>query len=267
LQVSGDGRRFWSGQNNASTIELGDPASGKLVANLKHRFPLEGTSFTHDGKLLLMCNTWEHGNTSGVEVRDARSGKILHDWTVPAQWMAMAISPDDRTVALGGGDRLVTFWDLRTGKHKGASLLHPAAVYALTFSPNGRMLVSGTDYIPAARLWDLATHRAIGAPIPHRKQADRLAFHPNGKLLLTCDSSHTSAVIWEMPSPVRGSVEQVKTWVELLAGMEIDDRDMEKLLDGAGLQERRRRLAEFGGSPLATSARPGECVVNSRERK
>jgi hypothetical protein len=58
--------------------------------------------------------------------------------------------------------------------------------------------------------------------------------------------------------PVRGSVEQVKTWVELLAGMEIDDREMEKILDGTRLQERRRRLAHLGGSPLRPSARVGE---------
>jgi WD40 repeat protein len=57
-------------------------------------------------------------------------------------------------VATGGEDGLIHLRDLTTGKELARWKAHDSAVTALTFSPDGKLLVSGADD-GAVRVWDL----------------------------------------------------------------------------------------------------------------
>jgi WD40 repeat protein len=154
--------------------------------------------FSPDGKTLAV------GFSSPVkeEVRD-RPGE-LRLWDVaggkpgvtlqgPAPSIpCTAFSPDGRTLAAGGGDRLVHLWDTKTGRRQVPLPGHPGPITALAFSPDRKTLAAACYREDPKRaeavhgevwLWDLeasqvrATLRA-GCVIT-------LAFSPDGKALAT----------------------------------------------------------------------------------
>src|SRR5262249_865534 len=56
----------------------------------------------------------------------------------------VAISPDGKTIASGGADNTIRFWDVASGKEQ--AMLKNAAVYgvdSVAFSPDGKTLASG----------------------------------------------------------------------------------------------------------------------------
>jgi WD40 repeat protein len=77
-----------------------------------------------------------------------------HEGTV----LAMAVTPDGRTLASGGADRTIHLWELPTGRSLARWEAHDANVTALAFRPDGRTLVSGAAD-GTLKLWDLASLR------------------------------------------------------------------------------------------------------------
>ncbi len=72
--------------------------------------------------------------------------------------LAVAVSPDGRTLVSGGEDRMICLWELPTGRALARWEAHDANVTALTFMPDGRRLVSGSaDSV--LKLWDLPSIR------------------------------------------------------------------------------------------------------------
>jgi WD40 repeat protein len=65
----------------------------------------------------------------------------------------LAISPDGRTLAGGGSDRLVHLWDLYTGKELGVFKGHAGAVLTVAFARDSRTLFSASDDTTAL-VWD-----------------------------------------------------------------------------------------------------------------
>jgi WD40 repeat protein len=70
--------------------------------------------------------------------------------------------------------------------------LHTAQLWALTFSPDGTRLASGSDD-GTARLWDAATGQPIGGPLYHpgRLKVLSAAFRPDGARFLTTSADGT----------------------------------------------------------------------------
>ena len=85
----------------------------------------------------------------------------------------MALSRDGRTLAVGGQDGTVQLWDLSTGQRLGPAIADDPGpsgtnnhfkqgVYALAFSPAGRLIVVADD--ATMRTWDPDTRRELGTP-------------------------------------------------------------------------------------------------------
>ena len=81
--------------------------------------------------------------------------------------MAVAFSPDGKTVLTGSCDRTARLWDAATGKPIGLPCSIRAAVMAVAFSPDGKAVLTGS-YDRTARLWDAATGKPIGPPLASR---------------------------------------------------------------------------------------------------
>lgn len=107
-----------------------------------------------------------------------------------ANGVAVAFSPDGKTLAVGGDGR-VEFRDtvgskLRatfTPREKSGKAV--PGIPSLAFSPDGKLLAAGTSSGVVA-LWDVAKRRQVGLTHGDRfKKIESVAFSPDGKLLAT----------------------------------------------------------------------------------
>jgi tetratricopeptide (TPR) repeat protein len=62
-------------------------------------------------------------------------------------------------------------------------------------------------------------------------------------------SDGRTARIWDAPAPLPGDPPRLAAWIESATGLELDDRDAIRVLDGDAWRDRRRRLEELGGPP------------------
>ncbi|HET8580084.1 MAG TPA: WD40 repeat domain-containing protein, partial [Nitrospiraceae bacterium] len=129
---------------------------------------------------------------------------------------------DGQLLASGGDDGIIFLWDVSTllntsvNTHEpiGQPLTgHSAAVKSLAFSPDGKMLASGSAD-KTVILWDVSTllntsvntHQPIGQPlIRHSGPVNSVAFSPTGQLLASASDDNT-ILLWDVSTLLNTSV-------------------------------------------------------------
>ena len=91
---------------------------------------------------------------------------------------------------------------------------HTGPVYAVVFSPDGRLLATAS-FDGSVRLWDGASRLPLGQPLAgHTETVTAVAFSPDGRLLATA-SADRSVRLWDVASrqplgePLTGHTEEV----------------------------------------------------------
>jgi WD40 repeat protein/serine/threonine protein kinase/tetratricopeptide (TPR) repeat protein len=106
-------------------------------------------------------------------------------------------SPDGTTILTTSGYQKETarLWDATTGRPGGQPIQHQGSVRAAAVSPDGKTVLTASDY-QTARLWDAGTGQPVGSPLRHRGAVDSVAFSPDGKTVLTT-SDYQTARLWD----------------------------------------------------------------------
>jgi WD40 repeat protein/serine/threonine protein kinase len=174
---------FW---DLARGMERGRPLqqSGRLIA----------VGFRRDGRVVLTC-----GHERTASLWDAGSGRVLGTLlpTEPGDIRVAAFSPDGTRFVTAGMDGVVRLWETPP-LPEGEDLAHENWVSALAFSPDGKVLLTGSACLPfplgkgplplgdgEARLWDVRTRQPLSNPLPHEHMVMSVAFNPDGSRFLT----------------------------------------------------------------------------------
>jgi WD40 repeat protein len=203
-----DGRAFATGSRD-HTVKLWDLVTGHPVVTLRDEFgPIISIAVSPDGHTVA-CGS-EGRPVSVWDVPSRRVIAVLRGHVGPVT--ALAFSPDGRFLASGydrdpSGPAQVKLWEAGTWReltrreglaHRLGSPSVVFAVWALAFSPDGRVLAAA-DMEKKVRRWEVTTQRELP---PLEEQAEfptSVTFSPDGTLL--CAGSEQGEVnVWDLTS-------------------------------------------------------------------
>jgi WD40 repeat protein/serine/threonine protein kinase len=293
---SPDGKTVLTGSYDGSAW-LWDATTGRCLAGpWRHPDPVWAVAFRPDGKAVATGSghsVERDGHMVGVgkaRVWDLASGEVIQSAPSHARdVIAVAFTPDGRTLVTASKDTTARFWDAATGAAIGGVIHHDGWVGALALTADGRAVLTGSDDT-TARLWSVPDGSPLTAPLRHTQPVKAVTINPDGRLLLTASEDATvqlwearrgqpageplraaapiqaaavsptgralvtgdrggGLLLWRVPVSLGGDVERLRLWIETAAGRELDDTGALRSLEREAWNERRRRLEQLGGAP------------------
>jgi WD40 repeat protein/class 3 adenylate cyclase/tRNA A-37 threonylcarbamoyl transferase component Bud32 len=115
---------------------------------------------------------------------------------VPVRTWSAGLSPDGRSVALGGEDGSVRILDLKTGKRRTLSGRHEDRVQGLVFSPDGRTLATRSDD-GRVLIWDLRAGNVRETLTGHTGPIPTIVASADGRTLYT-GGLDKRIIVWDL---------------------------------------------------------------------
>ena len=193
LALSPDGRSLVSGSLH-DPIKLWDLESNRELANLSGQAGrIEALAFSTDG--LSLASGSSDGTVAlwdlNLKTAAGRAPCLLkgHSQTVAA----LAFEPDGKTLASGSWDGTVKLWSTRTQREKRTLQPESGRVTALTLSPDGKLLGTGSDTL---KLWQPRTGKEIATLAGHTSVVSAIALTSDSKTLISSSWDGTMR-IWK----------------------------------------------------------------------
>lgn len=203
--------------NIDNTIYVYQVKSGRKTMELKDaQFSYYEPNFSLDGNFIILPGANNQADVFNIKTgkkKTTLSGYLNKDrddglrfqytnWTDSGilKYITMrrsfALSPDGKTMAIGGIDSTALLIDIQTGKVIQEFVGHSKIVLSLDFSFDGKTLATGSgDRL--IKLWDVATGKEIKTLRGHQNLIFDLAFNSNGEELVSA-AWDASLRVWDI---------------------------------------------------------------------
>ncbi|MGH7222810.1 MAG: WD40 repeat domain-containing protein, partial [Gemmataceae bacterium] len=221
------------GRKNPHCLTVWNAATGERLRTVSLGERVCRPAVSADGQTVVL------GGDRQVLVCDLASGRLRALLGGDQECSRLAISPDGRLIAgviapAGERDfegRTIRLWELASGQEVFTLRGHPRRIGPLAFSPNGRLLATGSGgwtYVKSAtsaaemRLWDVFNGREVGRFRGHDADTSVLAFTPDGARLVSGHDDGT-LLVWEAgahatpPAGKVGAEAVTRAWADLAA--------------------------------------------------
>lgn len=176
----------------------GDPLPSRATSRLgtirlRHSDRISALDFTPDGKTVVS------GGDKTIRFWDVATGKELLCLQANSSVGAVAVSLDGKTAASGHGDGSVRIWDVATAKLTRQLGVHKGAVDLVSFSQDGKLLVSSATMGHGTLLWDLTTGQQVGKVLEPGRITG-VAVSPDGQTLASASEFYRdhSVRLWDL---------------------------------------------------------------------
>ncbi len=175
-------------------IALWDVAQGSHIGTLEARTHVNCLAFSPDGEQLLAGGRDRHGFVVwDLQTLSRHHSLRIDHWANRAAW-----SPDRKTIAAASDlPGPVQLYDAESARPRMTLARQDTEIYALAFSPDGRMVVSGGADANVT-LSDAASGETISVLRGHIGSVLDLTFSPDGNLLASAATDGTVR-LWDIP--------------------------------------------------------------------
>jgi WD40 repeat protein len=168
---------------------VADEGEPRLVIQVGHSGEISSAAYSPDGRLIVTASAKD----KTVILWEAATGREIRRFAKGVGASSVAFSPDGRHVATNAGageyeeaevkDYTARVWDVATGTELKKLVGHTGVVQAVAFSPDGRLLLTGSSD-KTARLWDWRVGSQLKM-LTHATPVNAAAYSPDGRTLLT----------------------------------------------------------------------------------
>ena len=175
-------------------------ADGKRKATLPMppQYPLLGQALSPQGDYLAFTVTSPYT----IWLHHLASGRMFALTKHTEEVKGLTFSPDGRTLASAGVDRVIRLWNTSDGSLKGELVRYFEEASGVSFSPDGRLLASiGTSQ--SVNLWHLPTLREVMS-VTTPAAGEYVTFSPSGDAVAYTTDASTLRIL-RVANPTSGS--------------------------------------------------------------